>query len=178
MQSHDSASRQFRLGWWFLQPHLATPGSRGSVWMVAGLGWCPHDGFARTLGQAQLACPLTQPRGLGDPQDAGLRTGWLPAPRAQLRSRPGQAQCPSHWDPTSQAVKTSPYLKRAVTLLPCWRTPVDRAEPSEGRDVNTQGHQPLCNATHRSLGRRGTWAGGMDQPPWDAAAPSGPTLPS
>lgn len=74
--------------------------------------------------------------------------------------------------------KTSPYLKRAVTLLPCWRTPVDRAEPSEGRDVNTQGHRPLCNATHCSLGRRGTWAGGMDQLPWDAAAPSGPTLPS
>lgn len=123
MHSHDSASRQFRLGWWFLQPHLATPGSRGSVWMVAGLGWCPHDGFARTLGQAQLACPLTQPRGLGDPQDAGLRTGWLPAPRAQLRSRPGQAQCPSHWDLTSQAVKDKSIFEEGCHPAPLLEDP-------------------------------------------------------
>lgn len=38
--------------------------------------------------------PFTRPRGLGLQQDAGLHTGWLPAPRAQLRGRsalPGQA---------------------------------------------------------------------------------------
>lgn len=43
--------------------------------------------------------------------------------------------------------KMSPDSKRAVTLLPCWGTPVHRAETSEGRDMKTQGHRSLCNAT-------------------------------
>lgn len=138
-------------GCWAGGPSSAGPApSRGPVAWVS----------SRTLAFAQGGSRLREPS-----FEAGR----------PFQGRPGQAQCPSHWDPLSHAVKDESRFEEGCHPAPLLEDPRRQGGGiRRRRRVSTQGQQPLCNATCspqpwlQSVDR---W---MDQPPRDAAAPPGP----